>query len=264
MSDKPNIRIIHHMARSGGTVICKCIATMHGVCLLSEIHPLGPAVGPTFNPLTQAHQWYALLTPDDIKMLQEKQGGIQFADAISLVENRCRENNQILVIRDWTHMDFTGVPFVKPSYRLLTAEALADRFNILSVSSTRHPVTQWLSLNKLAIIKGKLSLEQYLTGYLNFAKAAVETGFQRYEDFVADPNSELKKICSVLDIKFDPEYENRWWKYENITGDNSRKEEQVISPRKAKKISSDILAPFRADDNYWSALELLGYEDLPD
>ena len=38
---KPGIRILHHMARSGGTIISRCLGCMKDVILLSEIHPLG-------------------------------------------------------------------------------------------------------------------------------------------------------------------------------------------------------------------------------
>jgi hypothetical protein len=36
---KPVIRVIHHLACSGGTLISKCISAMPNVYLLSEAHP---------------------------------------------------------------------------------------------------------------------------------------------------------------------------------------------------------------------------------
>src|SRR5690606_18702694 len=36
---KPTLRIIHHFACSGGTLICKCLAAQPNVFLLSELHP---------------------------------------------------------------------------------------------------------------------------------------------------------------------------------------------------------------------------------
>ena len=38
---KPIIRIIHNLARSGGTPICKCLGCMSDIVLLSEIEPNG-------------------------------------------------------------------------------------------------------------------------------------------------------------------------------------------------------------------------------
>ena len=36
---KPTIRIIHHFACSGGTLISRCLSSMPNVFLLSEVHP---------------------------------------------------------------------------------------------------------------------------------------------------------------------------------------------------------------------------------
>ena len=54
---------------------------------------------------------------------------------------------QRLVVRDWSHLDFTGVPFVsKPAYRLLTAEALKSRFDLRQVCTVRHPLETMLEI----------------------------------------------------------------------------------------------------------------------
>jgi hypothetical protein len=37
---KQKLRMIHNMARSGSTLVCKCLGCMEGVVLLSELHPL--------------------------------------------------------------------------------------------------------------------------------------------------------------------------------------------------------------------------------
>ena len=89
---KPRIRILHNLARSGGTLVSKCLGCMDRVALLSEIHPLGTQM---FNPLTQAHDWYGLLESEDINP-----GKHDFVDVIKLIEQRCRETGKTLVIRD--------------------------------------------------------------------------------------------------------------------------------------------------------------------
>ena len=62
--EKPVIRLIHHMARTGGTLICKCLACMKQVIMLSEIHPLGTRM---FNPVQQAQTWYQLFSEQEIQ-----------------------------------------------------------------------------------------------------------------------------------------------------------------------------------------------------
>ena len=150
VQNKPTVRIIHHMARSGGTLICKCLATMKNVVLLSEIHPLGTHF---FNPLKQAHEWFSLLKLDDINWLKD-QGRVDFKDAITLISDRCVEQDQLLVLRDWSHLDFTAVPFVKiPSYRLTLADILNDKFEVIHTASVRHPIDQWFVDQKVVVVK---------------------------------------------------------------------------------------------------------------
>jgi hypothetical protein len=163
------LRLVHHMARSGGTLISRCLGCMSGVLLLSEIHPLGTA---QFNPLVQAQRWYGLLSSQDLLDLRAR-GRIAFADAIELIHRRASDSGQRLVLRDWSHLDFTGVPFIaKPAYRLLTADALKGRFDLRQICTVRHPLDQWLSLRQLAVVQGKLTLEGYLAGYRQFAEQA--------------------------------------------------------------------------------------------
>src|SRR5512132_3587664 len=175
---RATLRLVHHMARSGGTLISKCLGCMSGVVLLSEIHPLGTN---QFNPLVQAQRWYGLLSSQDLHDLKSR-GRIGFVDAIELIRRRADDCGQRLVIRDWSHLDFTGVPFIaKPAHRLLTAEALARRFELLQVCTVRHPLDQWLSLSQLAVVQGRLTLEGFLAGYRRFAEVASGIGFHRYE-----------------------------------------------------------------------------------
>jgi hypothetical protein len=117
---------------------------MKRVILLSEIHPLGTD---RFNPIQQASRWHSLLTPEDLTLR------LSFIDAIALIDRRCEERDAVLLIRDWSHLDFTAVPFLQqPSYRLTTAEMLSDRFEIIHTATVRHPIDQWLSLRDLALI----------------------------------------------------------------------------------------------------------------
>ena len=76
---RPRIRLLHHLARSGGTVISRCLGAMDRVVLLSEIHPLGVRM---FDPLYQAHAWHGLLTDDDVANLRHRP--LPVAEAVKL------------------------------------------------------------------------------------------------------------------------------------------------------------------------------------
>ena len=257
-SARPMLRLVHHMARSGGTLISRCLGCMSGVLLLSEIHPLGTA---QFNPLVQAQRWYGLLSSQDLAELRAR-GRIGFADAIDLIYRRAAEAGQRLVIRDWSHLDFTGVPFVaNPAYRLLTAEALASRFELHQVCTVRHPLDQWLSLRQLAVVQGKLSLDGYLAGYRRFAEQAREIGFLRYEDFAADPAAIMKEICRRLEVRYDRHFAERWSSYACVTGDVSGSRGGFeIRPVPRRPVESGLLDQLAARADYRTSLELLGYE----
>jgi hypothetical protein len=255
---RPTLRLVHHMARSGGTLISRCLGCMSGVLLLSEIHPLGTA---QFNPLVQAQRWYGLLSSQDLADLRAR-GRIAFVDAIDLIYRRAADAGQRLVIRDWSHLDFTGVPLVaKPAYRLLTAEALASRFELRQVCTVRHPLDQWLSLRQLAVVQGKLPLDAYLAGYRRFAEQARDIGFFRYEDFAADPGAIMKELCRRLEVRFDRHFAERWASYAFVTGDVSGSRGGCqIKPVPRRTAEPGLLDRLAASADYQTSLELLGYD----
>jgi hypothetical protein len=255
------LRLVHHMARSGGTLISRCLGCMSGVLLLSEIHPLGTA---QFNPLVQAQRWYGLLSSQDLLDLRAR-GRIAFADAIELIHRRASDSGQRLVLRDWSHLDFTGVPFIaKPAYRLLTADALKGRFDLRQICTVRHPLDQWLSLRQLAVVQGKLTLEGYLAGYRQFAEQARALGFLRYEDFAADPIAVMKELCRALDLRFDRHFTERWSSYTFVTGDVSgSRGGSEIQPVPRRALDPGLLDQVAANSDYRASLELLGYDHPP-
>jgi hypothetical protein len=256
--EKPKIRILHNLARSGGTLVCKCIGSMSDVILLSEIHPLGIHI---FNPIAQAHYWYNLVNREDFFGKQS----MDFVEAIQLIERKCAENSKYLVIRDWAHLDFIGLPFLKqPTNRLLLADKLTRDFEIVQIALVRHPIDQWLSSRILYAFQN-VSLDKFLRGYLEFAKQIQPFGFIRYEDFTKEPEKEMRVLCEKLEITFDKDFILKWASNNNITGDTGKKSRGsvlnkiVVLPRQA--VERDLLRKFRENKDYRIALELLAYRD---
>lgn len=260
------------MARSGSTLMCRCLGCMEGVMLLSELHPLASLDG----AFKQAKEWFGLLTQNDIAELQ-KPGSANYTKAIMLIELRCRERGATLVLRDWAHLDYTGYPYLAPGYRPLLYTELAESFDIIRISTTRDPVTQWQSLIRLDMMRkppqtGAFGLDQFLVGYRKYAELCVETGFIRYEDFLLDPDLAMRKLCDHLQIKFDPDFINKWPDYKTITGDtpdpNSPNEikmpydsNKILLPPK-RPVELGLKKKFLANADYHRARELLGYELL--
>lgn len=256
VSQKPRLRILHQMARTGGTVICRCLASMEDVVLLSEIHPQGIRM---FNPLQQAQEWYGLLQADELQAA--KNGEFTFESAISLIAGRCEQLGKILLIRDWSHLDFIGIPFTQAGYRPRLAEILADRFDMLRLATVRHPLDQWLSLTRNPLFASQLAVGKYLKGTRRFAEMAHVTGFVRYEDFTENTDQALVAMCNALDVPFDLAYRQRWSSYRNITGDvlPGRSGAAEVSTLPRPKMNEADLETFTGRPDYTRTLELLGY-----
>lgn len=265
----PTVRVLHQMARAGGTIICKCLAVMDGVVLLSEVHPraillanrVRPGLGNHFSPLRQAREWFGLVEEGDEADLRQRTGALRFADMIALIAARCAGRDAALIIRDWSHIDFTGVPFEpNPPYRLRTFEALEGRMPIARACTVRHPLDQWLSLRELDYIKGNLEVGEFLGGYRSFAEQAAEIGFFRYEDFLQDPDAVLKGLCERLELAYDQGWRERWHRYDKITGDPvAIRGSTEIRPPPGKPVAPDLLEEFGASADYRESIALLGY-----
>ncbi len=275
VAQRPRIRILHQLARSGGTVICRCLASMEGVVLLSEIHPLGTRM---FNPLQQADEWYGLLRPADRSALATPD--ITFLQAIRLIAERCAEQDRMLILRDWSHLDYIGLPFVQPLYRPQLAEALAGEFELLRFATVRHPLDQWLSLVRNPLFAERLAMGKYLKGVRRFAEmimaldAQTEPGgvagpfaaMLHYEEFTANSDAALMQLCSALHIPFDPGYRQRWAGYRNITGDvlPGRSEAGEITTLPRQESGMELQQEFAGRADYQRILKLMHYTgDLP-
>ncbi|MHC4131137.1 MAG: O-linked N-acetylglucosamine transferase family protein [Planctomycetota bacterium] len=262
-NQKPVIRVFHNMARSGGTLVSKCIGCMDNTILLSEIHPKGHK---HFNPVKQAHKWHDLLHPVDLDLLSRKKN-LKFSQAIKLIDRRSSEIGHKLVIRDWAHLDFIAVPFLeKAEYKMSLIDELKPHYDFKQIALVRHPVDQWLSLSKLGVMKDHLHLDHYLKGYLEFAQQAAEIGYIRYEDFTADPIWQTKILCEKLQLDFDQEFINKWYDYEKITGDTGKQSRgsklRQIKSLPRPPVPSELLEQFRANEDYWKAIKILNYQDI--
>ncbi|MFO7481992.1 sulfotransferase [Oceanibaculum nanhaiense] len=253
------IRLIHQLARSGGTLINRLLLAQ-GVAVLSEVHPLGWA---TLDPLAQARDWFGLIGAGDL----EGRDGLPHAEAIALIATKARRRKRPLVIRDWSHLDFMPIGMgLKPAQRSMQAEMLADRFDLRRVATVRHPLDQWLSLAAMLGAEGRpprqAELEHWLDGTEAFAAMAAATGFVRYEEITADPASGMEDLCRKLDLPFDPGRLEGWRDVTSFStgGVPGRAAASTrierLEPRPAPP---HLLHRLNRDRRYRQALDLLGY-----
>lgn len=172
----PTARIIHNLARTGGTVIGKCLGSMAGVVLLSEINPRGLN---RFNPVDQARRWFDLLSDEDLAAIGDPKGA-PLDMMIERIDARVRDRGSQLVIRDWTHLDFVAAPFLEePTNRLSLADALAGRFEITQIEITRHPLDQTESILRTWSGESMPPLDTFLTAERRYAELISPIGFVR-------------------------------------------------------------------------------------
>jgi hypothetical protein len=263
--NRPVVSIVHQMARTGGTLVNRCLGTMRHVIVLSEVHPLDPhhKIG------RQAADWFNLLGKDDFPWMRSLSGqepSKVFAEVVTRLAERIAGAGRHLVLRDWTHLDFLGVPFTSsPSMRLLTERALQDACELRQAFIVRHPLDQYASSASRPGMAPHLMPARFIHGYLAFAKLAAARGFQRYEDIARDPDGQLRDLCRQLQLPFDPTYKERWHGYDKITGDNAGPSrgfaKREIAPMPAMSLDRETGAALRANGCYRESLDLLGYSD---
>jgi hypothetical protein len=261
-SRKPKIRILRHLARTGGTLITKCLGSMDGVVVLSEVHPGNLVVT---NPMMQAVEWFGLVDAKQVSKWK-RLGGPSMLQFVGMCETRASARGAELVLRDWSHLDYYGKPYVKAMMGTGLKDSLQGAYEVVEACTTRHPLDQYVSLSKIGAIAGAggVDWELFLDGNLAFAKYAKECGFVRYEDLTRDPDGELRKLCDMLEIGFDPEYAQRWGSYEYVTGDVKRAGSEgtrvnEIRPLERKGVDDGLLERFRNDERYTQVCALLGY-----
>jgi len=264
---KPKVRIMRHLARTGGTLITKCLGSMDGVVVLSEVHP---AVLNATDPMMQAVEWFGLVSKKQVMRWRALRGP-RFEQFVWACQDAAESRGDTLVLRDWSHIDYYGKPFVKkPLMGSGLRDSLVEFFDVVEACTVRHPIDQYLSLGKIGAIT-EVDWELFLDGNLAFAKYAVGCrcggGFIRYEDLASDPDGKLKELCSMLEIGFDPEYAKRWASYTTVTGDTSDQgggrgatEVQIKSFERSKSVDEGLVERFRADERYQETCRLLGYE----
>lgn len=253
------IRILHVLSRSGGTVISRCLGCMESVLLLSEIHPFGPA-----SPIKQAKRWFNAVT--DLEEFQADVNKMPFVDQVELIHKKAGEMGKVLVIRDFTQMDFIGFKGARreritPEYKSVLADKLSARFEVVQFSVVRNPVDQWTSIQGVKGLRDGLVQDRFLTGAAMFALHAQQTGFVRYEDFVNDPDAAIQTICIGLDIPFDSGYRDKWADYKTISGDTKSEAFQAkeIKKQPEKPGRNDVAGKFATSKKYEIARSIVGY-----
>lgn len=243
---KPILRIIHHLACSGGTLISKTLAAQPNVFLLSELHPLTTLHKGNYKPkflpsdvTTQAR--YASVPNVDLLAMK------LFRANISMASEHISKYGGKLVIRDHTHSDYcVGEGMVNES---VVADILKDDFELKRVVTLRDPIDAYLSLikNKWLHFEPK-SFDEYCKRVWFFCQEYRDDQIFRYEDFVEEPVAVLESIANFLDLEFDEDFSDIFDIFK-VTGDSGRSSDE-IGPRERQELDDEFKFEISTSEYY--------------
>jgi hypothetical protein len=252
------VRTVHHFASSGGTLICKCIAAMPNVQLLSEVDPLStmqyhPEQRPRFAPTDMS----ALLRQSTRGIRQDLLVEL-FHHDLRLVHADATERGQRLVVRDHSHSQFcygSTIP-ARPTLR----ELMPPELPLLSILTVRDPIASFISLTQNKWLQFTPStLDEYCRRYLAFLDRHAGVPVFKYEDFVDRPAPVLQQICEALDLPFNDDFEDLFDVFK-ISGDSGRSGAR-IAPRGPRADETEFRAAARASAHYRALVDRLDYPD---
>lgn len=255
---KPTLRIIHHFACSGGTLISKCLAAQPNVFLLSELHPT----------TRHGNDWSkAVYTPRDIvtqaiyaRVPQVNQLAEElFIHNIRQTEQHIRYYGGHLVIRAHSHTDFC----MHDDFQQVdtVTRILSPFFDIEKLVTVRNPIDSFLSLRQNWWVHFKPnSFDEYCRRLLVFLNGFHPTCIHKYEDFVKAPKEELKKMTQSLKLEFTGDAIH-YMDIFKVSGDSGRSSSE-ISPRPRKKIDDSYSAEINSSENFKILCGKYGYSAL--
>ena len=242
------IRTIHHLAATGGTVICKCVAAQPNVCLLSEINPRGHA-RIAFAPTDPVSQFLARY-PEVSDELRTDYFRVQ----IELLQKTCSVHKRHLVLRDHSHTDYMGKQVRRPAALL----SHLNGYEVVSVVTIRDPVDSYLSsVRKHWLGAIGNDFDVYCQRIERFVGDLNGNPVFRYEDFCNRPADTVKQLCAELNISFDAEFITQFHRI-RLTGDSGRTG-KVIEPRARRDIPEELKLMAAGSSSYHTFCDRFGY-----
>lgn len=249
----PRRRSLHHFACTGGTLISRCIAALPAVRLLSEADPLS-LMGPkqSFLPNDLVGLARAGSRPPDDATLAEV-----FLGGLAALERASARAGLDLVLRDHAHSQFCFGPDLPKRPTLL--EMLGRGHEVRALVTVRHPLDSYLSLLRKGWTQfSPASLPEYARRYHVFLDRHAGVEVLRYEEFLADPQAAMQRICGVLDLAYAPEFADRFPAI-HLSGDSGRRGDEIAA-RPRRPVPEGLARLTRSNAAYRTLCERLGYD----
>ncbi len=247
------INLMICFARSGGTLLNRCLGSLPDVIIMSEVNPLGGGWGAEKekSPTTikkQAEQWYGISLKNN-----------DFKNSAIELNKICCEQNKHLIIRDWSFVNFTPIEKnnLNPPNEILALKELEDRS--VTFAFIRNSIDVWIS-------RGTPPIEEFYEQYSKYIDELIKNNIKlfKYEDFCENPDTELKKICTYLNIPYSDAYKH-YNDFTNVSGDiqNFEKSRGIkyrkIVPLKRKSIPNKSIVEINKCNKMIEINKSLGY-----
>ena len=231
---------------------------MPNAALLSEVHPLSQlhvSVNPRF-------------APTDMIYLALK-GGFSFFDELSInvfkaeitvISKHVKQLGKYLIIREHSHSDYLVGNCSVDASTIKTH--LQDDHPLLCIMTVRHPVDSYLSLltNEGWARFTPSNFDEYCKRYMLFLEHNRDVPMYKYENFVDNPDQELKQMCDALELPFNEGFQDIF-DLNFISGDSGRSS-NIIEKRERRKIDDTFKKEIAQSHEYRKLCERLDYTDL--
>ena len=192
-----DIAVFYCFARSGGTLINRCLGCIKDNLVLSEVNPHG-----AFLSLdSQALDWLKLVSSDQFKKFHE----LDYTQKIRVLNETASALNQHLIIRDWSTLNFLGNvywEYFSPSMILEQDLYLSNcGLQVNCAVITRQSACVYESIVRCFPDQSHLNVEEFSESYLAYAKAVCNYPVIHFEKFCAEPEVQFQKLCGYLSVK---------------------------------------------------------------
>lgn len=258
---KKKILTIHHLACTGGSVICKAIGSMLKTVVISEVNP--NRIRFAFNPYDPIQLLLAQTNLKNNDQLRKK----VFLQRVNECYEIAKLNKFNLVLRDHSHSDYMLVKDINSIVnRSSLWSLLSEHFSLVSILTIRNPIESYLSLKKLRegqIIK---NFDDYCQRMLMMIDTYKGLGCEiiKYEDFCNNPKDTMKKICKIYEIEFNEKFEEIFNKIP-MTGDSGRGKAlnlNLIQPLVSKDVDNELKKQANSSNAYLKIIEDYNYKNL--
>lgn len=209
------LAVFHSFARSGGTLVNRCLGAIAGNLVLSEVNPHGALV-----PVeVQARDWLGLVGSDEFDVLARDGYGAKIR---RLSEAAGREGRH-LVVRDWSALNFLDglFDYFQPSLLLEQDLYLAHHGLVYpsAVVARRAPAIYESVIRTFGHLRD-LAVPAFGACYLAYAQAVAGRPVVRFEEFCREPKGELRKLCEWLGVAYSDSALEDFRDFDRCTGDN--------------------------------------------